>query len=135
MRKLDGFFEVRYDSDRNLLLISTFGFWNLDVVDQFGRAIADVMRTADPLCDTLVNSRTEIHSAEVSEALGRLAYSHKDSESGRIAVVSPSMLLRMQTKRLENVITSYGYFATEQEALDWLATPAEAAASPTRAAG
>ena len=132
---MDGFFEVRYDSDRNLLLISTSGFWNLDVVDQFGRAIADVVRTADPLCDTLVNSRTVIHSAEVSEALGRLAYSIKDSETGRIAVVSPSMLLRMQTKRLENVITSYGYFATEQEALDWLATPAEAVASPTRAVG
>ena len=136
MRKLDGFYEVSYDSDRKLLRISTYGFWNLDVVDQFGRAIADVVRTADPMCDTIVNTcRTEIHSTEVSEALGRISYSHKDSEAGRIAIVSPSVLLRMQTKRLQNADTTYGYFATEQEALDWLATPAEAVASPTRAVG
>ena len=118
MRKLDGFYEVSYDSDRKLLRISTYGFWNLDVVDQFGRAIEEVTRIADPMCDTIVNTcRTEIHSTEVSEALGRISYSHKDSETGR------------------NADATYGYFETEQEALDWLATPAQPAASPARAAG
>ena len=136
MQKLEGFFEVSYDRDRKLLRITTYGFWNLDVVDQFARAIEEVVRTADPMSDTLVNTcRTEIHSTEVSEALGRISYSYKDSETGRIAIVSPSMLLRMQTKRLQNVDTTYGYFETEQEALDWLATPVHASAPQACAAG
>lgn len=136
MRKLDGFFEVSYDRDRNLLLVTTYGFWNLDVVEQFGRAIDEVSRGADPMCDTLINTcRTEIHSTEVSEALGRISYAHKDSKAGRIAIVSPSILLRMQTKRLQYVDTAYGYFETEQEALDWLAAPANAVASGVSVAG
>ncbi|HWV13175.1 MAG TPA: hypothetical protein VN110_07735 [Sphingobium sp.] len=136
MRKLDGFFEVSYDRDRNLFRVTTYGFWNLDVVEQFGRAIEEVSRDADPMCDTIINTcRTEIHSTEVSEALGRISYSHKDSEAGRIAIVSPSILLRMQTKRLQHVDTTYGYFETEQEALDWLAVPADASGSRVPAAG
>ncbi|GLV26183.1 hypothetical protein [Sphingobium sp. Cam5-1] len=136
MQKLEGFFEVSYDRDRKLLHITTYGFWNLDVVDRFARAIAEETRAADPSCDVLANTcRTEIHSAEVSEALSRLSYTHKDAETGRIAVVSPSVLLRMQTKRMQNMNTTYGYFETEQEALDWLATPADSSAPQARAAG
>lgn len=136
MQKLEGFFEVGYDRDRKLLRITTYGFWNLDAVGQFGRALEEEVREADPSCDVLVNTcRTEIHTPEVSEALGRLSYRHKDSDTGRIAVVSPSVLLRMQTRRLQNMNTTYGYFETEQEALDWLATPADSSAPQTRAAG
>lgn len=136
MQKLEGYFEVSYDRERKLLRISTYGFWNLGVVEQFGRAIADVARTADPRCDTLVNTcRTEIHTPEVSEALGRISYSHKDSDTGRIAIVSPSVLLRMQTKRLQNADANYGYFDTEQAALDWLALPFDPAVSRARVAG
>ena len=136
MQKLEGFFEVGYDRDRKLLRITTYGFWNLDVVDQFGRAIAEAVRDADPMCDTLVDTyRTEVHTPEVSEALARISYSHKDAETGRIAIVSPSILLRMQTKRLQNVNTCYGYFNTEQEALDWLAMPVDPTVPQARAAG
>ena len=134
MRKLDGFFEVSYDRDRNLMRVTSYGFWNVDVVDQFNRALEEVSRTADPMCDSLVNiCRTEIHSPEVSEALGRMSI--KNAESGRIAVISPSMLLRMQVKRIQNVDATYRYFETEQEALDWLATPPGQPVSQARAAG
>ena len=136
MRKLDGFFEVSYDSDRKLIRVSTYGFWNLDVVDQFKRAIDEVASKADPTCDTLVNTcRTEIHPPDVSEALGRMSYSFKDSDVSRIAIVSPSMLLRMQTKRMQNLDATYRYFETEQEALDWLAAPLVSAAPQAQAAG
>lgn len=136
MQKLDGFYEVSYDRGRKLLRITTYGFWNLDVVGQFGRAIAEVLQTADPLCDTLLNTcRTEIHTTEVTEALGRLSDLYKGSDVARVAIVSPSMLLRMQTKRMQNAEADYGYFETEEEALAWLATPVRSVTSQARAAG
>jgi hypothetical protein len=122
VRKLEGFFEVSYDSSRKLIRIITYGFWNLDVVEHFAQAIADVVRVAADGCDTLLNTcRTEIHTLEVSEALGRISYANRDAKPGRIAIVSPSMLLRMQTKRLQQADGDYGYFDTEQAALEWLA--------------
>lgn len=122
MRKLEGFFEVSYDSSRKLIRITTYGFWNLQVVEQFAQAIADLARVAEDGCDTLLNTcRTEIHTLEVNEALGRISYANKDAQPGRIAIVSPSMLLRMQTKRIQVPNVNYGYFDTEQEALEWLA--------------
>lgn len=136
MQKLEGFFEVGYDRDRKLMRVTTYGFWNLDVVDQFGRALDEVVRIADPMCDSLVNiCRTEIHSPEVSEALGRVSQSIENAESGRTAIICPSVLLRMQAKRIQNVDCAFRYFETEQEALDWLATPPAESASQTRAAG
>jgi hypothetical protein len=122
VRKLEGFFDVSYDSSRKLIKITTYGFWNLQVVEQFAQAIADISRVADDGCDTLLNTcRTEIHTLEVSEALGRISYPNRDANSGRIAIVSPSMLLRMQTKRIQPPDGNFGYFDTEQEALQWLA--------------
>jgi hypothetical protein len=122
VRKLEGFFEVSYDSSRKLIRITTYGFWNLQVVEQFAQAIADIGRIAEDGCDTLLNTcRTEIHTLEVSEALGRISYGNKDAKPGRIAIVSPSMLLRMQTKRIQPADGNFGYFDTEQEALQWLA--------------
>jgi len=122
VRKLEGFFEVSYDSSRKLIRITTYGFWNLQVVEQFAQAIADLARVAEDGCDTLLNTcRTEIHTLEVNEALGRISYANKDAQPGRIAIVSPSMLLRMQTKRIQVPNVNYAYFDTEQEALEWLA--------------
>lgn len=122
MHKLEGYFEVSYDREKKLILITTYGFWNLDVVEKFSRAVADVARVADDGCDTLLNTcRTEIHTPEVTEALGRISYTHQNVKPGRIAIVSPSMLLRMQTKRLQKADANYGYFETEQAALEWLA--------------
>lgn len=121
MHKLEGYFEVGYDRAQKLMRITTYGFWNLDVVEQFGRAIADVAQVAEDGCDTLLNTcRTEIHTPEVSEALGRISYANQNAKPGRIAIVSPSMLLRMQTKRLQKADADYGYFETEQAALEWL---------------
>lgn len=135
MHKLEGFFEVSYDGDRKLLRISTFGFWNLDVVKQFERAISETVRICEEGCDTILNTcRTEIHSPEVSEALSRISYSHKDAKAGRIAIISPSVLLRMQTKRLQNADANYSYFDNEQAAIDWLATPLDSVAPKARAA-
>jgi hypothetical protein len=53
--------------------------------------------------------------------LGRISVLNQDAKTGRIAIVSPSVLLRMQTKRLQKAEADYGYFETEEAALDWLA--------------
>ena len=123
MYKLDGYYDVRYDHERKLIRISTFGFWNLDVVKSFAGAVGAVSRIAGDKCDTLLNTcRTEIHTPEVSEALARLSEDNKHVMTGRVAVVSPSMLLRMQTKRQQLAEVRYAYFDTEEAALDWLAS-------------
>jgi len=122
VHKLEGYFEVSYDRAKKLIRITTYGFWNLEVVDHFGRAIADIARVAEQGSSTLLNTcRTEIHTPEVSEALGRISVLNQDAKTGRIAIVSPSVLLRMQTKRLQKAEADYGYFETEEAALDWLA--------------
>ena len=136
MWKLDGFFEVSYDRERKLMRVSTYGFWNLDVAHQFSRAIQEAARIADPACDSLVNiCRTEIHTVEVNEALGRISQNMQNADTGRVAIVSPSMLLRMQTKRTQHPDCSYVYFETEQQALDWLASSPGDSVPQARAAG
>ena len=121
MLKMEGYYDVSYDRPRKLIRISTYGFWNMEVARHFERAIDEVARISGGKSDTLLNiCRTEIHTPEVSEALARISSNHDHVTGGRIAVVVSSMLLRMQTKRMQAADAHYGYFDSEEAALEWL---------------
>ena len=42
MRKLEGFYGIDFDHVRNIVRLSTHGFWTLEVVDQFAQDLKHV---------------------------------------------------------------------------------------------
>jgi len=122
MRKLDGYYDIQFDHESRLVRVTTLGFWDMGIFERFAADIADVIALTGRDCDNLVNSEAiRVHPPEVAEALGRLAQHETLSFTGRIAIVSSSSLKKMQNKRSLGE-GRFRYFASEDEASQWLAS-------------
>jgi len=85
---------------RNIVRLSSYGFWTLEVVDQLAQDLKHVRSIVGAHRDCLVNSsRCEVRMPEVAEALARLARSEDHVFVGRTAMVMDSTLLKMQNRR------------------------------------
>jgi len=126
MRKLEGFYGIDFDHVRNIVRLSTHGFWTLEVVDQFAQDLKHVRSIVGAHRDCLVDSsRSGVHMPEVAEALARLAQSEDHLFLGRTAMVMASTLLKMQNRRFLGD-DRFGYFDNEEAALQWLTARAPA---------
>ena len=85
---------------RNIVRLSSYGFWTLEVVDQLAQDLKHVRSIVGAHRDCLVDSsRCEVRMPEVAEALARLARSEDHVFVGRTAMVMDSTLLKMQNRR------------------------------------
>ena len=122
MRILEGFYSIDFDHERNVVRLSSYGFWTLEVVDQFARDVKYVRSIVGAHRDCLMDgSLCEVRTPEVADALARLAQKEDHVFLGRTAMVMSSTLLKMQNRRFLKD-DRFEYFDNEEAALQWLAT-------------
>jgi len=122
MRILEGFYSIDFDHERNIVRISSHGFWTLEVVDKFAQDVKHVRSIIGAHHDCLMDgSLCEVRTPEVADALARLAQKEDHVFLGRTAMVMSSTLLKMQNRRFLKG-DRFGYFDNKEAALQWLAT-------------
>lgn len=117
-------FTVRYDRHANILHWSMAGFWTVESVGNFARAMRDeVAKIATrPLrFDALCDSRDfPVQSPEVAHALSAILDAGRNMRSGRTAIVVGSMMNKLQASR-SLVDPDLRVFLSMDEACAWLA--------------
>lgn len=117
-------FTVDVDVGRGLFETAVIGFWTLDDVGNFARAItAAGRRILDEtgcapvsVCDY---SAAGTQSREVADAMETMMR-HPAVRSRRIGIVTGSALARMQARRLLAERPEVRFFAGREEAVAWV---------------
>jgi len=126
MRVLEGFYSIDFDPVLQIVRISSYGFWTLEVVDQFAQDVKHLRSIVGAHRDCLMDgSLCEVRTPEVADALARLAQKEDHVFLGRTAMVLNSTLLKMQNRRFLGG-DRFGYFDNEEAALQWLAAGGQA---------
>ena len=121
MRVLEGFYSIDFDPVLQIVRISSYGFWTLEVVDQFAQDVKHLRSIVGAHCDCLMDgSLCEVRTPDVADALARLAQKEDHVFLGRTAMVMNSTLLKMQNRRFLRD-DRFEYFDNEEAALQWLA--------------
>lgn len=125
MHVADPRFELSIDPARRHLRIVTNGLWTPDVTRRFGVALGSAVRALVAAgvpyghLRTLIDPRAaSIMPQELVDMLQAMAVAHGPA-SERIAILSGSMLQKLQYKRIAPQ-SVFGHFLDQAEALKWL---------------
>ena len=119
-----GAHEIFIDRTRRHLKIKVYGFVTLAAFDEFEETLQNTMTKLDwaPRSYTcLIDNRAhEVSSRELVTRIQRFLKS-PTIQPARLAVISGSMLAKLQSQRLAKGLDQYDrVFTVETEAIDWL---------------
>lgn len=118
-------YDIRVDPNRRLLCVDVRGFWTLDVAEAYFSAllpVLDSIKRYTPAYDVLTDtSEWHVQATDVQLLLEKY---FRNPWPGRRAFIVPSVLLRLQAKRLlPNIIGDPRtmLFDDKASATEWLA--------------
>jgi hypothetical protein len=132
-------YRFEFHEDPGYLEAELAGFWSLDELKGFDRAINHYVAkyaARFPQFPMLSDSRDfAVQSAEVSEAFAACSSAGAERHSGRVAIVVKSALSRMQTARFTDKNWTRRFFDDMDEARAWVVEDARARADARRRHG
>lgn len=131
-------FRFQFHEDPGYLESELAGFWTLDELAAFDRAINHYVTkyaARFPEFPMLSDAREfAVQSVEVSEAFAACSTAGAERHSGRVAIVNKSALSRLQTARFTDKNWTRRFFDDMDEARAWVLEDARARAEARRRA-
>lgn len=120
-------YEIKENPTSPVLEVECAGFWSMEEADSFMmafRAASDKLRDRTSVLNVIMDgSGCAVQSPAVMEKLDTFYKSVLRCEGDRIAIISRSTLLKMQTERLLNNDRIRGFVSID-EARDWISSNA-----------